>query len=171
MKKSVKLKRGISTKTTSLVAAIIILIAGVNYMTLSGNNPVSNAKISRIATDKDNIKTAITSYIYKVKVKSADKYYTNEDIILGREDTDLKGIIDKNQKYEKDGKTLYKLDNKECLDKLDYDISKTGISGGNWYIDIDLNPYLVFEDYDTMPDYIKKDIENNMTLMEVVKYF
>lgn len=169
--KKINFKRGITHKTATLMTALTIIVAGISYTTLSGNNPVNNAKIASLMNNKDSITQSVQAYVYKVNAKSV-KYYSQEEIIKGVSDENIviDGIVDDSATFEVDGKKVYKLDDNKCRKNLDLELSKINVSGADWYIDSDATPYLVFKDYDSISSYIKKDLDDNVNLSNLVIY-
>ena len=156
----------------SITTALVIIVAGTTYMTFSSNSPVNSAKIARLVSGRDELKTSIENYIYSTNAKSVITTFSNEEILCGLSDENSSayGIVDMESTYEYEGETLYKLDSDKCKEKLGMDLSKISFKGGSWYIDLDGNPYLVFENYENMESYLKNNTQGGTTLSEIIKY-
>ena len=111
-------KEGISLIVLIITIVVVLILAAAVIMNLTGNNPINSAKISKVCTNYDNIKTDIALYINNAKVETKS-YFTTEEILTGTGSV-RKGIDLSNSKAEKndDGRDTwnaggYKLINKD----------------------------------------------------------
>lgn len=174
-------KEGISLIVLIITIVVVLILAAAVIMNLTGNNPINSAKISKVCTNYDNIKTDIALYINNAKVETKS-YFTTEEILTGTGSV-RKGIDLSNSKAEKndDGRDTwnaggYKLINKDKSQNIKLNNNKvveaykipsdkykelvnklpeTPTSDSEWYIDINTNVYLVYESLDKIPKWLR----------------
>ncbi len=181
-----KNNRGISLIVLVITIIVIIILVAAVVLQLTGNNPIDRSKVTKLVTSYDNIKTDIELFLNNVKIETK-AYFTTEEILSGTGSV-RKGVTfpqsdkvgqneDKtwnasgykliNNKVKtvvtlSDGteKTVYELIEEKYVELVN-DFPLTPNANSHWYIDIESNPYLVFDSIDDIPKYIRGSAKNN----------
>lgn len=172
-------KSGISLVVLVITIVVTIILAAAVIVNITDTNPINNAKITKVCTNFDNIKTDIALYINNAKIETKS-YFTTTEILTGGGKV-RKGINLESSKAKKnaDGSWNagdYKIIEQENVQYVNlnngnkvevYEIlsdkykdlinklPETPTADAKWYIDINTNVYLVYENIDKIPKWLR----------------
>ena len=175
-----KNKKGISLIVLVITIIVIIILAAAVILTLTDNNPISNAKVASLAQNKDSLESAINLYTAQVVAKTQGTW-TNSEILRGNVDpvastdtilaagTASMPIIVKTPAEvtaNVNGITVYQLDETNLANRAKINLP-TPPSGSSWYVDPASNKvYVVFPSTATVPTWM--DLTNDATVKAFV---
>ncbi len=176
-----KNKKGISLIVLVITIIVIIILAAAVILTLTDNNPISNAKVASLAQNKDSLESAINLYTAQVVAKTQGTW-TNSEILRGNVDpvastdtilaagTASMPIIVKTPAEVTatiNGTTvIYKIDEANLASKAKINLP-TPPSGSSWYVEPASNKvYVAFPSTATVPTWL--DIVNDATVKSFV---
>ena len=147
-------KRGISLIVLVITIVVVIILAAAVIVSLSGNNPINNARVTNLDQTKDGIESSILAYTGKVQSQTLG-YYTVAEILTGnRSETEEYGIIgDKETTNNNDG-AIYNIDKNKFEAKIDT-LPSPPTANGEWYVDGNGKVYLVYDKKDELPNWAK----------------
>ena len=156
-------KKGISLITLIITIVVVIILAAAVVLALSKNNPISDSRVAQITQTRDSLSSGILIYATNVQSKTLGEIGI-KDILTVRED--YKIIVDDrstDKTITKDGVEikLYKLDDEKVKEKLNIDLKN---QKDRWYIDQNGLVYMVYDDIESVPSYLK---ENNKVIASV----
>ena len=112
-------KKGISLIVLVITIVVVIILAAAVILSLSGNNPINNARIANLDQTKDGIESSILAYTGKAESQTLG-YYTVTELITGnRSETESYGIIGDEKTTNKDGEEIYNIDKTKFESKID----------------------------------------------------
>ena len=160
-----KNKRGISLIVLVITIVVVIILAAAVILSLSGNNPINNARIANLDQTKDGIESSILAYTGKAQSQTLG-YYTVTELLTGnREETESYGIIGDKETTNNDDEAIYSIDKTKFEEKIDT-LPSTPTANGEWYIDGNGKVYLVYEKKESMPKWmLNKDDEIDDTFL------
>ncbi len=160
-----KNKRGISLIVLVITIVVVIILAAAVILSLSGNNPINNARIANLDQTKDGIESSILAYTGKAESQTLG-YYTVTELLTGnREETESYGIIGDKETTNNDDEAIYSIDKTKFEEKIDT-LPSTPTANGEWYIDGNGKVYLVYEKKESMPKWmLNKDGEIDDTFL------
>ena len=139
-----KNKRGISLIVLVITIVVVIILAAAVILSLSGNNPINNARVANLDQTKDGIESSILAYTGKAESQTLG-YYTVAELLTGnREETESYGIIGDKETTNNDDEAIYSIDKIKFEEKIDT-LPSTPTANGEWYIDGNGKVYLVYE--------------------------
>ena len=149
-----KNKRGISLIVLVITIVVVIILAAAVILSLSGNNPINNARIANLDQTKDGIESSILAYTGKAQSQTLG-YYTVAELLTGnRTETESYGIVGDEKTTNKDGEEIYNIDKTKFESKIDT-LPSTPTSNGTWYVDGEGKVYLVYDKKDELPNWAK----------------
>ena len=147
-------KRGISLIVLIITIVVVIILAAAVILSLSGNNPINNARIANLDQTKDGIESSILAYTGKAQSKTLG-YYTVAELLTGnRSETESYGIIGNEKTKNKKGGEIYNIDKIKFEEKIDT-LPSAPTSNGAWYVDGEGKVYLVYDKKDELPNWAK----------------
>lgn len=176
-------KKGISLIVLVITLVIVVILAAAVILALSGSNPIYSSRIAKVATSYDNMRTDLELYVSNVKAQTKS-YFTTEEILTGTgsvrkgikftdndkigtnsdETSNAEGykvvleneyiVVDQNEK------NVFKID-KTKYEQLVNTIPEVPTSKAEWYIDLDLNVYLVYDSLDEIPKWLRGKATGN----------
>ena len=157
--------RGISLITLIITIVVVIILAAAIILSLSGNNPINNARVANLDQTKDGIESSILTYTGKAQSETLG-YYTVAELITGnREETESYGIIGDEITINKNGEEIYNIDKTKFESKIDT-LPSTPTKNSTWYVDSNGHVYLVFEKKENLASWMtNKDGELDDTLL------
>ena len=149
-----KNKKGISLIVLVITIVVVIILAAAVILSLSGNNPINNARIANLDQTKDGIESSILAYSGKAQSQTLG-YYTVAELLTGnREETESYGIVGDEKTTNKDGEEIYNIDKTKFESKIDT-LPSTPTVNGEWYVDGNGKVYLVYDKKDELPNWAK----------------
>ena len=149
-----KNKRGISLIVLVITIVVVIILAAAVILSLSGNNPINNARVANLDQTKDGIESSILAYTGKAQSQTLG-YYTVAELLTGnRSETESYGIVGDEKTTNKDGEEIYNIDKTKFESKIDT-LPSTPTANGAWYVDGDGKVYLVYDKKDELPSWAK----------------
>ena len=148
-----KNKKGISLIVLVITIVVVIILAAAVILSLSGNNPINNARIANLDQTKDGIESSILAYSGKAQSQTLG-YYTVTELITGnRSETEEYGIIGDKETTNNNDETIYNIDKNKFEAKIDT-LPSTPTANGEWYVDGNGEVYLVYEKKESMPKWM-----------------
>ncbi len=149
-----KNKRGVSLIVLVITIVVVIILAAAVILSLSGNNPINNARIANLDQTKDGIESSILAYTGKAQSQTLG-YYTVAELLTGnRSETESYGITGDEKTTNKDGEEIYNIDKAKFESKIDT-LPSTPTANGAWYVDGEGKVYLVYDKKDELPNWAK----------------
>ncbi len=149
-----KNKRGISLIVLVITIVVVIILAAAVILSLSGNNPINNARVANLDQTKDGIESSILAYSGKAQSQTLG-YYTVAELLTGnRSETESYGIVGDEKTTNKDGEEIYNIDKTKFESKID-NLPSTPTANGAWYVDGEGRVYLVYDKKDELPNWAK----------------
>ena len=160
-----KNKNGISLIVLVITIVVVIILAAAVILSLSGNNPINNARIANLDQTKDGIESSILAYSGKAQSQTLG-YYTVTELLTGnRSETEEYGIIDDKETTNNNDEAIYNIDKNKFEAKIDT-LPSTPTANGEWYVDGNGKVYLVYDKKDSMPKWmLNKDDEIDDTFL------
>ena len=147
-------KRGISLIVLVITIVVVIILAAAVILSLSGNNPINNARVANLDQTKDGIESSILAYTGKAQSQTLG-YYTVAELLTGnRSETESYGIVEDEKTTNKDGEEIYNIDKAKFESKIDT-LPSTPTANGAWYVDENGKVYLVYDKKDELPNWAK----------------
>ena len=147
-------KRGISLIVLVITIVVVIILAAAVILSLSGNNPINNARVANLDQTKDGIESSILAYTGKAQSQTLG-YYTVAELLTGnRSETESYGITGDEKTTNKDGEEIYNIDKTKFESKIDT-LPSTPTANGAWYVDGEGKVYLVYDKKDELPSWAK----------------
>ncbi len=147
-------KRGISLIVLVITIVVVIILAAAVILSLSGNNPINNARVANLDQTKDGIESSILAYTGKAQSQTLG-YYTVAELLTGnRSETESYGIVGDEKTTNKDGEEIYNIDKTKFESKIDT-LPSTPTANGAWYVDGEGKVYLVYDKKDELPSWAK----------------
>ena len=147
-------KRGISLIVLVITIVVVIILAAAVILSLSGNNPINNARVANLDQTKDGIESSILAYSGKAQSQTLG-YYTVAELLTGnRSETESYGIVEDEKTTNKDGEEIYNIDKAKFESKIDT-LPSTPTANGAWYVDENGKVYLVYDKKDELPNWAK----------------
>ncbi len=147
-------KRGISLIVLVITIVVVIILAAAVILSLSGNNPINNARVANLDQTKDGIESSILAYTGKAQSQTLG-YYTVAELLTGnRSETESYGIVGDEKTTNKDGEEIYNIDKTKFESKIDT-LPSTPTANGAWYVDGEGKVYLVYDKKDELPNWAK----------------
>ena len=148
-----KNKNGISLIVLVITIVVVIILAAAVILSLSGNNPINNARIANLDQTKDSIESSILAYSGKAESQTLG-YYTVPELLTGnRSETVEYSIIGDKETTNNDDETIYNIDKNKFESKIDT-LPSTPTSNGQWYVDGNGKIYLVYDKKESMPKWM-----------------
>jgi len=148
-----KNKNGISLIVLVITIVVVIILAVAVILSLSGNNPINNARIANIDQTKDGIESSILAYSGKAQSQTLG-YYTVTELITGnRSETEEYGIIGDKETTNNNDEAIYNIDKNKFESKIDT-LPSTPTVNGEWYVDGNGKVYLVYDKKENMPKWM-----------------
>ena len=149
-----KNKRGISLIVLVITIVVVIILAAAVILSLSGNNPINNARVANLDQTKDGIESSILAYTGKAQSQTLG-YYTVAELLTGnRSETESYSIVGDEKTTNKDGEEIYNIDKTKFESKIDT-LPSTPTANGAWYVDGEGKVYLVYDKKDELPSWAK----------------
>ena len=149
-----KNKNGISLIVLVITIVVVIILAAAVILSLSGNNPINNARVANLDQTKDGIESSILAYTGKAQSQTLG-YYTVAELLTGnRSETESYGITGDEKTTNKDGEEIYNIDKAKFESKIDT-LPSTPTANGAWYVDGEGKVYLVYDKKDELPNWAK----------------
>ena len=146
-------KRGISLIVLVITIVVVIILAAAVILSLSGNNPINNARVANLDQTKDGIESSILAYSGKAQSQTLG-YYTVAELLTGnREETGEYSIIGDKKTTNNNDEEIYNIDKTKFESKIDT-LPSTPTSNGEWYVDGNGKVYLVYDKKDSMPKWM-----------------
>ena len=146
-------KRGISLIVLVITIVVVIILAAAVILSLSGNNPINNARVANLDQTKDGIESSILAYTGKVQSQTLG-YYTVAEILTGnRSETEEYGIIGDKKTTNNNDEEIYNIDKTKFESKIDT-LPSTPTVNGEWYVDGNGKVYLVYDKKESMPKWM-----------------
>ena len=138
-----------------ITIVVVIILAAAVILSLSGNNPINNARVANLDQTKDGIESSILAYTGKAQSQTLG-YYTVAELLTGnREETESYGIVGDEKTTNKDGEEIYNIDKTKFESKIDT-LPSTPTANGAWYVvDGEGKVYLVYDKKDELPSWAK----------------
>ena len=147
-------KRGISLIVLVITIVVVIILAAAVILSLSGNNPINNARVANLDQTKDGIESSILAYSGKAQSQTLG-YYTVAELLTGnRSETESYGIVEDEKTTNKDGEEIYNIDKAKFESKIDT-LPSTPTANRAWYVDENGKVYLVYDKKDELPNWAK----------------
>ncbi len=148
-----KNKNGISLIVLVITIVVVIILAAAVILSLSGNNPINNARIANLDQTKDGIESSILAYSGKAQSQTLG-YYTVEELLTGnRSETEEYSIIGDKETTNNNEEAIYNIDKNKFESKIDA-LPSTPTSSGEWYVDGNGKVYLVYDKKESMPKWM-----------------
>ena len=148
-----KSKNGISLIVLVITIVVVIILAAAVILSLSGNNPINNARIANLDQTKDGIESSILAYSGKAQSQTLG-YYTVTELLTGnRSETEEYGIIDDKETTNNNDEAIYNIDKNKFESKIDV-LPSTPTANGEWYVDGNGKVYLVYDKKESMPKWM-----------------
>ncbi len=148
-----KNKNGISLIVLVITIVVVIILAAAVILSLSGNNPINNARIANLDQTKDGIESSILAYTGKAQSQTLG-YYTVTELITGnRSETEEYGIIGDKETTNNNDEAIYNIDKNKFESKIDT-LPSTPTVNGEWYVDGNGKVYLVYDKKESMPKWM-----------------
>ena len=149
-----KNKRGVSLIVLVITIVVVIILAAAVILSLSGNNPINNARIANLDQTKDGIESSILAYTGKAQSQTLG-YYTVAELLTGnRSETEEYSIIGDKKTINKNDEEIYNIDKTKFESKIDT-LPSTPTANGEWYVDGNGKVYLVYDKKDELPNWAK----------------
>ena len=160
-----KNKRGISLIVLVITIVVVIILAAAVILSLSGNNPINNARVANLDQTKDGIESSILAYSGKAQSQTLG-YYTVAELLTGnREETGEYSIIGDKKTTNNNDEEIYNIDKSKFESKIDT-LPAAPTSEGAWYVDSNGKVYLVYDKKENVPSWAKnKDGEIDDTFL------
>lgn len=161
-----KNKQGISLIVLIVTIIVIIILAAAVILTLNNNNPIDSSRVAQLSENRNSINSALTLYLGKVMAQTQGQYDAGQ-IITGK-DSDGNSITTLAQSVlvtsdapisttSTTSTTYYKL-NSDSGKNTTLDVAIPSITSASWYVNTtDATVYLVYENNDKAPSWIKND--------------
>ena len=148
-----------------ITIVVVIILAAAVILSLSGNNPINNARVANLDQTKDGIESSILAYTGKAQSQTLG-YYTVAELLTGnRSETESYGIVGDEKTTNKDGEEIYNIDKTKFESKIDT-LPSTPTANGAWYVDGDGKVYLVYDKKESMPKWmLNKDYNIDDTFL------
>ena len=148
-----KNKNGISLIVLVITIVVVIILAAAVILSLSGNNPINNARIANLDQTKDGIESSILAYTGKAQSQTLG-YYTITELLTGnRSETEEYGIIGDKETTNNNDEAIYNIDKNKFESKIDT-LPSTPTVNGEWYVDGNGKVYLVYDKKESMPKWM-----------------
>ena len=148
-----KSKNGISLIVLVITIVVVIILAAAVILSLSGNNPINNARIANLDQTKDGIESSILAYTGKAQSQTLG-YYTVTELLTGnRSETEEYGIIGDKETTNNNDEAIYNIDKNKFEAKIDT-LPSTPTANGEWYVDENGKVYLVYDKKESMPKWM-----------------
>ena len=148
-----KNKNGVSLIVLVITIVVVIILAAAVILSLSGNNPINNARIANLDQTKDGIESSILAYSGKAQSQTLG-YYTVAELLTGnRSETEEYGIIGDKETTNNNDEAIYNIDKNKFEAKIDT-LPSTPTANGEWYVDGNGEVYLVYEKKESMPKWM-----------------
>ena len=148
-----KNKNGISLIVLVITIVVVIILAAAVILSLSGNNPINNARIANLDQTKDGIESSILAYTGKAQSQTLG-YYTVAELLTGnRSETEEYGIIGDKKTTNNNDEEIYNIDKTKFESKIDT-LPSTPTVNGEWYVDGNGKVYLVYDKKESMPKWM-----------------
>ena len=148
-----KNKNGISLIVLVITIVVVIILAAAVILSLSGNNPINNARIANLDQTKDGIESSILAYSGKAQSQTLG-YYTVTELLTGnREETEEYGIVGDKETTNNNDEAIYNIDKNKFESKIDT-LPSTPTVNGEWYVDGNGKVYLVYDKKESMPKWM-----------------
>ena len=148
-----KNKNGISLIVLVITIVVVIILAAAVILSLSGNNPINNARIANLDQTKDGIESSILAYSGKAQSQTLG-YYTVTELLTGnRSETEEYGIIGDKETTNNNDEAIYNIDKNKFEAKIDT-LPSTPTANGEWYVDENGKVYLVYDKKESMPKWM-----------------
>ena len=152
-------KRGISLIVLVITIVVVIILAAAVILSLSGNNPINNARVANLDQTKDGIESSILAYSGKAQSQTLG-YYTVTELLTGnREETEEYCIIGDKETINNNDEEIYNIDKTKFESKIDT-LPSTPTSNGEWYVDGNGKVYLVYDKKESMPKWMLNKSDN-----------
>ena len=149
-----KSKKGISLIVLVITIVVVIILAAAVILSLSGNNPINNARVANLDQTKDGIESSILAYSGKAQSQTLG-YYTVAELLTGnRDETTEYSIVGDKSATNKYGEEIYNIDKTKFESKIDT-LPATPTSEGEWYVDGNGKVYLVYDKKENVPSWAK----------------
>ena len=160
-----KNKRGISLIVLVITIVVVIILAAAVILSLSGNNPINNARVANLDQTKDGIESSILAYTGKAQSQTLG-YYTVTELLTGnRSETEEYSIIGDKKTTNNNDEEIYNIDKTKFESKIDT-LPSTPTSNGEWYIDGNGKVYLVYDKKESIPKWmLNKDYNIDDTFL------
>ena len=146
-------KRGISLIVLVITIVVVIILAAAVILSLSGNNPINNARVANLDQTKDGIESSILAYTGKAQSQTLG-YYTVAELLTGnRSETEEYSIIGDKKTTNNNDEEIYNIDKSKFESKIDT-LPSTPTANGEWYVDGNGKVYLVYDKKDSMPKWM-----------------
>ena len=144
-----KNKNGISLIVLVITIVVVIILAAAVILSLTGNNPINNARIANLDQTKDGIESSILAYTGKAQSQTLG-YYTITELLTGnRSETEEYGIIGDKETTNNNDEAIYNIDKNKFEAKIDT-LPLTPTANGEWYVDGNGKVYLVYDKKESM---------------------
>ena len=148
-----KNKNGISLIVLVITIVVVIILAAAVILSLTGNNPINNARIANLDQTKDGIESSILAYTGKAQSQTLG-YYTITELLTGnRSETEEYGIIGDKETTNNNDEAIYNIDKNKFEAKIDT-LPSTPTANGEWYVDGNGKVYLVYDKKESMPKWM-----------------
>ena len=148
-----KNKNGVSLIVLVITIVVVIILAAAVILSLSGNNPINNARIANLDQTKDGIESSILAYSGKAQSQTLG-YYTVTELLTGnREETEEYSIIGDKETTNNNDEAIYNIDKSKFESKIDT-LPSTPTANGEWYVDGNGKVYLVYDKKESMPKWM-----------------
>ena len=148
-----KNKNGVSLIVLVITIVVVIILAAAVILSLSGNNPINNARIANLDQTKDGIESSILAYSGKAQSQTLG-YYTVAELLTGnRSETEEYGIIGDKETTNNNEESIYNIDKNKFESKIDT-LPSTPTVNGEWYVDGNGKVYLVYDKKESMPKWM-----------------
>ena len=148
-----KNKNGVSLIVLVITIVVVIILAAAVILSLSGNNPINNARIANLDQTKDGIESSILAYSGKAQSQTLG-YYTVAELLTGnRSETEEYGIIGDKETTNNNDEAIYNIDKNKFESKIDT-LPSTPTVNGEWYVDGNGKVYLVYDKKESMPKWM-----------------
>lgn len=130
-----------------------------------GVNPIDNSRLAQLLENKETIETEIKNYTTNIEAKDF-RISSNKDILISNEKYSITSDKEGIDIYV-DGKNnkLYKIDTKRYESLiLSNPFSADETLVDSYYVDENGNIYLIFENYYSLPKWIRNILENGKEL-------
>ena len=159
-----KTSKGISLITLVITIVVVIILAAAVLLSLSGNNPINNARIANLTQSKDSIESGVLAYTSKIKAKTLAGLET-KDIVLDISEKQGDSYISCKSTIDGEQINLYRIDESAFKNNID-ELPRTPNKDSTWYVGENGRVYLLFESIDKVPNWMKnsEDKIDNATL-------